>query len=107
MQEVDLVRSERIACLNDEYRKARQGFMVTRGVSALPNIATVLSMVQDFNEFSEDNDPYGEHDFGSFVCFGEKLFWKIDYYDSNLESWADPLSNECQRVLTVMLADEY
>jgi hypothetical protein len=107
MQEVDLVRSERIACLNDEYRKARQGFMVTRGVSALPNIATVLSMIQDFNEFSEDNDPYGEHDFGSFVCFGEKLFWKIDYYDSNLESWADPLSNECQRVLTVMLADEY
>jgi hypothetical protein len=107
MQEVDLVRSDRIASLNDEYRKARQGFMVTRGVSALPNIATVLSMVQDFNEFSEDNDPYGEHDFGSFDCFSEKLFWKIDYYDSNLESWADPLSSKCQRVLTVMLAEEY
>ena len=107
MQEVDLVRAGRISSLNDEYRKARQGFMVTRGVSALPNIATVLSMVQDFNEFSEDNDPYGEHDFGSFEVFGEKLFWKIDYYDSNLESWADPLSSECHRVLTVMLADEY
>jgi len=107
MEEVDLVRAERIACLNDEYRKARQGFMVTRGVSALPNIVTVLSMVQDFNEFSEDNDPYGEHDFGSFEVFGEKLFWKIDYYDSALESWANPLSSECCRVLTVMLADEY
>ena len=107
MQEVDLVKAGRISSLNDEYRKARQGFMVTRGVSALPNIATVLSMVQDFNEFSEDNDPYGEHDFGSFEVFGEKLFWKIDYYDSNLESWADPLSSECHRVLTVMLADEY
>jgi len=107
MQDVDLVRSERIACLNDEYRKARQGFMVTRGVSALPNIATVLSMVQDFNKFSENNDPYGEHDFGSFVCFGQKLFWKIDYYDSALELWADPLSSECHRVLTVMLAEEY
>jgi len=107
MEEVDVVRSERIACLNDEYRKARQGFMVTRGVSALPNIATVLSMVQDFNKFSEDNDPYGEHDFGSFDCFGQKLFWKIDYYDSALELWADPLSSECHRVLTLMLADEY
>ena len=107
MEAVDLVRSERIACLNDEYRKSRQGFMVTRGVSALPNIATVLSMVQDFNEFDLDNDPYSEHDFGSFEVFGKKLFWKIDYYDSNLESWADPLSSECRRVLTVMLADEY
>ena len=107
MENVDLDRSEKIASLNDEYRKNRQGFMVTRGVSALPNIATVLSMVQDFNEFDLDNDPYGEHDFGSFEVFGKKLFWKIDYYDSNLESWADPLSSECHRVLTVMLADEY
>ena len=107
MQEVDLVRAGRISSLNDEYRKSRHGFMVTRGVSALPNIATVLSMVQDFNEFDLDNDPYSEHDFGSFEVFGKKLFWKIDYYDSNLESWADPLSSECRRVLTVMLADEY
>lgn len=107
MDEVDLVRGEKIACLNDEYRKSRQGFMVTRGVSALPDIAEVIDMVRDFNEFSEDNDPYGEHDFGSFECFGENLFWKIDYYDSALELWADPLSSECHRVLTVMLAEEY
>jgi len=105
MQEVDLVRSERIACLNDGYRRSRQGFMITRGVSVLPDIATVISMVQNFNEFSEDNNPYGEHDFGSFEVFGEKLFWKIDYYDSALESWADPLSSKCRRVLTVMLAE--
>lgn len=107
VENVDLVRAEKIASLNDKYRKARQGFMVSRGVSALPNIATVISMVQDFNEFELDNDPYGEHDFGSFVCFGEKLFWKIDYYDSALELWTDPLSSECRRVLTVMLAEEY
>jgi hypothetical protein len=107
MEDVDLIRSERIACLNDEYRKSRQGFMVTRGVSALPDITEVISKVRDFNKFSEDNDPYGEHDFGAFECFDEKLFWKIDYYDSNIESWADPLSSECHRVLTVMLADEY
>jgi hypothetical protein len=107
MNEIDIERSVKIASLNDEFRKARQGFMVTPGVSALPNLAKVLSMVQDFNEFSEDNDPYGEHDFGSFEVFGEKLFWKIDYYDSALEAWADPLSSECHRVLTVMMAEEY
>ena len=107
MEDLDLVRGEKIASLNDEYRKSRQGFMVTRGVSALPDIATVIDMVRDFNEFCEDNDPYGEHDFGSFECFGEKLFWKIDYYDSALEAWADPLGGECHRVLTVMLAEEY
>jgi hypothetical protein len=100
-------KSAEIAKINDEYRKARQGFMVTRGVSALPNIATVLSMVQDFNKFSEDNDPYGEHDFGAFEVFGEKLFWKIDYYGQDLSGWCDPLSSECRRVLTVMLAEEY
>jgi hypothetical protein len=102
-----LVRREKIASLNDEYRKNRQGFMVTRGVSALPDIVEVIDAVRDFNEFSEDNDPYGEHDFGSFVCFGERLFWKIDYYDSELKGWVDPLSGECHRVLTVMLAEEY
>ena len=89
-------KSTEIAKINDAYRRVRQGFMVTRGVSALPNIATVLSMVQDFNEFSKDNDSYAEHDFGSFVCFGEKLFWKIDYYDLALEAWADPLSSDCR-----------
>ncbi len=107
MENVDLIRAKRIASLNDEYRKTRQGFMLTRGVSALPDITEVISKVRDFNKFSEDNDPYGEHDFGSFTCFGKKLFWKIDYYDEALDLWADPLSVECCRVLTVMLAEEY
>lgn len=96
-----------LAKINDEFRKACQGFMVTRGVSALPNIAKVIDMVSNFNEFNEDNDPYGEHDFGSFEYFGKKLFWKIDYYDSEIESWPNPLSNNRRRVLTVMLAEEY
>ena len=107
MENADVTRVKRIARLNDEYRKTRQGFMLTRGVLALPDIAEVIDTVRDFNKFSEDNDPYEEHDFGSFTCFGEKLFWKIDYYDEALDLWADPLSVECCRVLTVMLAEEY
>ena len=63
--------------------------------------------VRDYAEFNEDNDPYGEHDFGSFTVGGVKLLWKIDCYDENLEKWCDPLSPDCHRVLTIMRADEY
>ena len=107
MEKFDLVKAKKIACLNDEHRKTSQGFLLTRGVSALPDVTEVINKVRDFNEFGEDNDPYDEHDFGSFDCFGKKLLWKIDYYDEELDLWADPLSVECCRVLTVMLAEEY
>jgi uncharacterized protein DUF3768 len=36
-------------------------------------------------DFNTNDDPYGEHDFGSFELAGEKFFWKIDYYDSLCE----------------------
>lgn len=100
------VRATEIATRNDEFRKGYT-FTVTRGVQAMPDVMEVIETVRRFNDFTEDNDPYEEHDFGSFDCFGQKLFWKIDYYDSALEAWADPLSDECHRVLTVMLAEEY
>ncbi|MGH7157810.1 MAG: DUF3768 domain-containing protein [Candidatus Saccharimonadales bacterium] len=35
------------------------------------------------------------------------MFWKIDYYDQELKYGEDPLSLDCRRVLTVMLASEY
>jgi hypothetical protein len=60
-----------------------------------------------YGDFTEDNDPYGEHDFGSFTVSGVKIFWKIDYYDEALKGWCDPLSPDCHRVLTIMRADEY
>ena len=37
--------------------------------------------VASFAAFTEDNDPYGEHDFGAFHLSGDKLFWKIDTYE--------------------------
>ena len=59
--------------------------------------------------FCEDNDPYGEHDFGAFEVEGEKLFWKIDYYDKALEHGSEDPADPTRttRVLTVMLASEY
>ena len=63
-----------------------------------------------FDDFNADNDPHREHDFGSFELNGDKLFWKIDYYstddpDLGSEDPSDPAKTE--RVLTVMLAEEY
>jgi len=41
------------------------------------------------------------------VWHGDKVFWKMDYYNQALDEWEDPLSRDCKRVLTVMLAEEY
>ncbi len=96
-----------IALVNDMFRRAGVGFMLTDGVHYVPDVCGLINAVQMFDEFSESNDPYGEHDFGTIGWHGEKIFWKIDYYDKSLTAWEDPLSVRCSRVLTVMLADEY
>ena len=100
--------SAKIAALNDKFRRSMEGCTVTRGVVAMGASANeVFVAVRDYTDFNEDNDPYGEHDFGSLKVAGEKVFWKIDYYDENLSNWCDPLSPDCRRVLTIMLAEEY
>ena len=100
--------SAKIAAINDEHRRSMEGCTVTRGVAAMgEDVNEIFVRVRDFSEYNEDNDPYGEHDFGSFTVSGVKIFWKIDYYDENLEKWCDPLSPDCNRVLTIMRADEY
>ena len=100
--------SAKIAAINDESRRNMEGCTVTRGVAAMgEDVNEVFVRVRDFAEFNEDNDPYGERDFGSLKVAGEKIFWKIDYYDENLSKWCDPLDPDCQRVLTIMLAEEY
>ena len=100
--------SAKIAALNDAHRRGMQGCTVTKGIVAMRDKANeVFVAVRDYADFTEENDPYGEHDFGSLEVAGEKVFWKIDYYDENLKNWCDPLDPDCQRVLTIMLAEEY
>jgi len=104
----------RIRELNDAFRAAGPfsgGWMLTEGVSALgPDFALLaIHVVQRFDRFDAGNDPYAEHDFGSFELAGETLFWKIDYYDQDLRFGSsdpgDPVTT--RRVLTLMLASEY
>jgi hypothetical protein len=102
-----------VRVLNDNFRTTFIGgrVLMTQGVDALriDTKARVLLAVQSFSEFSSDNDPHREHDFGSFEVEGETYFWKIDYYaldmDGGSEDPADP--EKTTRVLTIMRADEY
>lgn len=96
-----------VARINDEFRRSGFGIVVTQGVQVLENLHLLLDEVRRFNEFTEDNDPYGEHDFGTVHWYGEKVFWKIDYYDQELKYGRNPLDEECRRVMTIMLASEY
>lgn len=106
---------QRIAELNDKYRKSLGvpgvPFVFTSGISALPveDRSAILEKVKTFNDFNEGNDPYGEHDFGSFEYEGNVINWKIDYYNPQMnahsEDPADP--SKTVRALTVMLAEEY
>ncbi len=59
--------------------------------------------------FTDDNDPNGEHDFGSIVHQGKQVFWKIDYSAPDMEHGSEDPSAPAKtvRVLTIMLSDEY
>jgi len=102
-----LVKIVMISMVNDKFRKSGFGVTLTNGVQSVEDLQGLLQAIREYDNFTEDNDPYGEHDFGSLVWHGDKVFWKIDYYDQALTNWEDPLSQQCRRVLTVMLAEEY
>ena len=102
-----------IATLNDKFRKSFIGgeVLLSAGITAMSSEdkANIVSMVQNFNDFTEDNNVYGERDFGSFDYKDEKILWKIDYYDLNHKYMSEDPSNPdiTNRVLTIMTVYEY
>lgn len=111
MQTDKPVLAEAIARVNDEIRRKIPAvlkphlLMLTDEVAALPinELSQLLVLVRDFNSFTEDNDPYNEHDFGKIDFNGMSFFWKIDYYDPELKSFQE----NGTRVVTVMFTHEY
>ncbi len=106
-------RQTRVRLLNDELRQRHLGgrIMVTCGVEAMGviTVAAVLDAIRRFDGFGADNDPYDERDMGGVDVAGQRILWKIDYYDARLEYGSpDPADPDVTtRVLTIMLASEY
>ena len=106
-------KTERIRALNDELRQYLLGGLavITPGVAALGQQAVerIVKTIAVYDDFCHANDPYEEHDFGSFQADGQTIFFKIDYYDKNLTYHSPDPSDSCvtERVITIMLADEY
>src|SRR6202030_3388078 len=103
----------RIRALNDELRRRLIGGMavITPGVAALGQeaVARIVKTIEVYDDFCHANDPHEEHDFGAFDADGQRIFFKIDYYDESLTYHspdpADP--SVTRRVITIMLAEEY
>ena len=99
--------------LNDIFRHSLTGgkVLLTAGINAKSSdeVALIINKVRTFNDFNENNDPYQEHDFGSFKHNNEKIFFKIDYYNKDLTFGSeDPTNtNITTRVMIIMLASEY
>lgn len=106
-------KTDAIRKLNDQFRETLIGgtVLITQGVQAMDAETRTVALIKltGFKDFTPDNDPHGEHDFGAFDVIGTKLFWKIDYYAPDMlhgsEDPADP--TKTKRVLTLMLASEY
>ncbi len=108
-------KTQEIARLNDEFRKLGKGhgrLMITSGIQALGalKVQNIVEIMKKFDNFSSDNDPYEEHDFGNFQFDDQKIFWKFDYYASEDLQWGceDPSDpKKCYRILTIMLVCEW
>jgi hypothetical protein len=106
-------QQQRIRALNDELRRYHRGgiIVLTPGVRSLP--APTLQLIDDavstFSTFDQDNDPYGEHDFGTVAVGDHVVMFKIDYYDLDLRYRSPDPSDPgiTRRVMTLMLAEEY
>lgn len=106
----------KIAELNDQLRQnlftpGQNQVFVSAAVSSLPYLerARLLDKVQKFNDFNEENNPYGERDFSRIEHNGTNYFWKIDYYNKTMDAGSEDASNPdiTTRVLTIMRSDEY
>ena len=112
--------TERITQLNDRCRHGldpNARIMVTRnclarlsgdgeGIAEVLAQAALLAAVRRY-AFQPGDGP--ERDFGAFDLQGQRVLFKIDYYDMTLEFGSDDPADASitRRVLTVMLADDY
>ena len=81
--------AQSIALLNDQARTTLTSYKltITRGIYLLGEeaVGCILNLVKSFDDFSERNDPFGEHDFGVIRInyedsFNQSIFWDNTVY---------------------------
>lgn len=114
MDKQALSRRDAIRRLNDQFRCygiGRGTLTLTSGIhdQGRSFVFEVVGAVRIFEAFDRDNDPHGEHDFGALTVAGQRIFFKIDYYDLDLQAHSSDAADPAvtHRVLTIMLASEY
>jgi hypothetical protein len=106
-------KTEQIRTLNDQLRQnfSEGTAVITCGVAALgaEAVARIVKTIAVFDDFCHANDPHQEHDFGAFEADGHAIFFKIDYYDKSLKYHSPDATDRAvtERVITIMLAEEY
>jgi len=106
-------RTAIIRRLNDLLRCHHVGgtIVLTPGIRAMGqrNVAALLAEIATFHDFGADNDPYEEHDCAVLVFAGQRVIWKIDYYDRKMTyASPDPADPDVtERAMCVMLVKEY
>lgn len=106
---------KRVRELNDLFRVQGVGngtVLITSGIQCegADSVSSVVEAVRTFADFNDENDPWGEHDFGAVEVEGQKVFFKLDYYaDGDCSAGSENPANASMthRVLTIMLAEEY
>jgi Protein of unknown function (DUF3768) len=106
-------KSEQTRALNDRLRQnlSKGTAVITNGIAALgvEAVACIVKTISVYDDFCRANDPHEEHDFGAFEADGQVIFFKIDYFDKSRcchsPDPSDPSVTE--RVITIMLAEEY
>ncbi|MCL2931340.1 MAG: DUF3768 domain-containing protein [Trichodesmium sp. MAG_R03] len=107
------VRETTIAKLNDRFRngdKSLGEYRMSRQVLGLPRKKQkeLFKEIQDFSNFTPENDPNGQHEMGQVIMNGVEYIWKIDYLDTSMIMLSDAPEdiNKTTRVLLVIRADE-
>jgi hypothetical protein len=106
-------KTVRICALNDEFRRSLPNghAVITFGVAALgpEAVVRIIKTIAVYDDFCHANDPYQEHDFGAFEADDRVIFFKIEHYDKSLTCHSPDPSDPSvtERVITIMLAEEY
>ena len=114
--------ARKVADLNDQLRKdmftgnmlkkenLKNKIVLTPGIAGLnlKDKEKIFFSVKYYGNFTKNNNPWGEKNFGSFNFKKETFNWKIDYYDNDMKYHSPDKSDpdKTVRVLTIMKAEE-